>query len=1003
MTAPGTDMTIDQTILRWTGHRGFEATVSSLALDDKEILFQTRLRGLVDATYSKPGARRSLGFARLPVDLDEKQRYMIFCRGAEQVTTRASAVTHVLTGGPKLDAGVALGLADGWRGGSAFSGRAPELSGWQVPESESSGLPDRPAPDALPPLDVERLREIARLRLDDWKHQARHADFAMELTRLVEGLLRAGDDRLAVYECQSDPVVLLAAAREILRNYVSADWSFSTGESQEKPLFRITFLLPGTHAAAVGQYVELDREGADSPHWLDARKLVEAYRPRSTADWAEDLATAGVEDKTSLLEWVRTNPTPSRRQLEHQLVELPTLRVQLRTQSADIERLATQRQADETTMAGLRGEIDRQKVKLKDLQDECDGWRNTATRLQAENTLWADESKWLTDSSNPSKRKAANFQLLGSVAEILFGLRDRVALWETEKGQLADRRLRDASGFQVLGPVAEELVGLRARGARLDVETKWLLDLQARDIGLFQVLGPVAQVLFGLRDRVALWEAEAGRLGDRRLRDASGFQVLGPVAEELVGLRSDLVQWKAEAGWLVDRRPPAGTEFRLLQPTALELFGLRADRDQWQLEAGLLFARQRPAPTEFRMLGRAAQELFEKIDTLAQWENEAKLLNGRSKYDASQFTHLRRVADQLNRLRSGQAHLDARSELERWQTEQQWILQGMVANPEVFGPLQPVAAWVFRLMTEHEAAGKENQRLQQLTVELQYGQKDWYEYAVDLQERIKSLRWEVAALELAAARPEPSVHGDAIVDEPSSPVADGTGTVFREGAAGGAIELFEAWGIGEGEQPRRILEMFDGRADADPILLDAASRLRTELPEVLAQADWRGLADSAWHPDRLDSAFRQLVHLAFGTVASVDAEADRLLRESLRQTFRNTGPTHRKTAAKLYRLLVEIAQTQIWTETRSVANEWIGRLQNGTKPPDSWQQMDDEVKFRMPGVSGGKNKSTNQDANSTVARRSGFVAFVQKNGLGLTVLFLGSLVAVLVMVLMVTR
>jgi len=1040
MTTPAAETTIDQTILRWTGVRGFEATVSSLTLDDKEMLFQTRLRGLVDATYNKLGARRSLGFAKLPAELDDKQRSIIFCRGAEQLSTRTSAVVHVLTG-PALNAGVALGLGDRWGGGFDFPGKRPELSGWRVPESASPGLPG-PAPEVLPSLDSSELRKIAQGRLDEWKFQARHASFALELTRLVEGLLRAGNDRLAVYECQSDPVVLLAAAREILRTYASDDWSFSTGETEEKTLFRITFLLPQTRAAAVGQYVELDRNPADSQHWQDACRLVDAYQQRSTADWAEDLKTAGVEDRTSLLEWVRTNPAPSRKQLERQLVDMPGLRRQLREQNTKIGDLERLRQADEITLTGLREETRRQGDQLQELRTERDSWRTTATNLQNEIRRWTDESRWLT---GPTKRKVTDFQYLGAAAEMLFGLRDQVASWEAEAGLLAEKRSRNAADFWVLRHVAEELLGLRLSVARWEGEARWLREQRPRAIGEFQELGLVAQDLYGLRDQLVLWTDEARRLGDRRQRDAGAyqFQVLGPVAadlfelrgrvarweeeaawlldrqprdvasyqmlglaaHELAGLRATLERWTLESRWLADREPPATTEFQVLQPTAKELFGLRVDSQQWQLEAAWLYAQKRPEITEFRMLRRPAAELFQKRDELAdkrdelaEWELEAKLLAGRARREITDFVHLRKVAEALSRQRSGQAQLDARAELERWQIEQQWIIERRAGASDAFSVLKPVAAMVNGLISDYASARHENTKLIEANVELQHARGDWHEYAEDLRERLNQMK--VAALEQAKLPPpEPRVDDESPSYEDPVRADDEIGQTGRNGEPRDATDLFEAWGIGEDEQPRRLLAMFDGKEETDRIWLDTAAQLRAALPDVLAHADWRGLVRSGWQTGDLDSAFKHLVHLAFGTVASVDRESEGLLRESLRQTFRATKPADRRMATKLYGEFVGIAGSRVWSETRDVANWWLGRLQNGEAPPTTWEQMADEVNFKIPSSS--LVKVNKPDPVGTVVRRRDFVAFVQKRSIPLTLLALALVIALMAFVLVV--
>lgn len=281
--------TVDQVIFRYDlAARGFRPVAATLAPADLGFV-GTRFTALVDAAYRAEDVRAAptLSFAQVPDD--PHGRGMIICRAPDS-SGRLAAAAHVLIS-PKLAAGHALGLSSTW-------------SGWQL-----VGAPAQPAP-----IDLRILVATASEGLRHAQAAARAPECERELVVLVDALLRAGPGRLAVTGNGSDARVLLTGARAILRECLSPDWTFSSGEPAQKPGIRVTFLLPGGRATSEAR-ADLSVFDQTSEYLVAAAVLVTAFRNSANPKaWEEDLKSAGVSDRDSLLAWAgRALHRPRRR------------------------------------------------------------------------------------------------------------------------------------------------------------------------------------------------------------------------------------------------------------------------------------------------------------------------------------------------------------------------------------------------------------------------------------------------------------------------------------------------------------------------------------------------------------------------------------------------------------------------------------------------------------------------------------------------------------------
>jgi hypothetical protein len=279
---------IEQIVLRYDREeRGFRPVASTLSADDTTVA-TSRFLALANASYRTQdlSAARSLCFARLPDDRDG--RNMIVCRVPETSSGSVSAAAHVLIG-RQLNAQIALALSTTW-------------SGWELPTG-----PREP----LTPLGWSRLEGDVKTRNLRVQAEARAPEVEVELTRLVDALLRVGSGRLAVIGYRSDPAVLLAGAREILDDFVSDDWTFSTGEPAQKPGIRLTFMLPGGNVTS-DSHADLSVYDANSRTLISVAILVRAFMNSATRrTWSAERAELGIRDLDTLLEWAgRGAPSP---------------------------------------------------------------------------------------------------------------------------------------------------------------------------------------------------------------------------------------------------------------------------------------------------------------------------------------------------------------------------------------------------------------------------------------------------------------------------------------------------------------------------------------------------------------------------------------------------------------------------------------------------------------------------------------------------------------------
>lgn len=275
--------TVDQIIFRYdVNARAFRAVASTLPAGDLASI-GPHLTALADAPYRREDENTgpSLCFAQPPGLLDGHG--MIIFRVPERHAGRLAAAAHVLVG--KLTLGTALGLSAGW-------------PGWH-PTGASAEL----APVELAPIELTDLNETAQIGFKQANAASRALRPDQELIGLVEALLRAGPNRLAVVGYSQDPVVLLTGARAILGTWVTSNWSFSTGEPAQRPGVRITFLLPGGRVTS-NDHIDLRAFPPVSQYLGAAAVLVTAFRrSESRKAWEEETKAAGVTDLPSLLDW----------------------------------------------------------------------------------------------------------------------------------------------------------------------------------------------------------------------------------------------------------------------------------------------------------------------------------------------------------------------------------------------------------------------------------------------------------------------------------------------------------------------------------------------------------------------------------------------------------------------------------------------------------------------------------------------------------------------------
>ncbi|SNQ51839.1 hypothetical protein FRACA_830002 [Frankia canadensis] len=279
---------IDQVVLRYDREaRGFRPVASTLPADDRTAA-TSRFVALTNASYRTQDltAGRSLCFARVPDDQDG--RSMIICRAPETSSGSVAAAAHVLIG-RQLTAQIALALSTSW-------------SRWMLTAGGSG---------ALAPLGWTELEGDVKARNLQVQADSRAPELEAELTRLVDALLRVGSGRLAVIGYRSDPALLLAGAREILGDFGSDDWTFSTGEPAQKRGVRLTFMLRGGNVTS-DSYADLGGYDAGSPRLISAAVLVRAFmNSAALRTWAAERAELGIHDLDTLLDWAgRGAPSP---------------------------------------------------------------------------------------------------------------------------------------------------------------------------------------------------------------------------------------------------------------------------------------------------------------------------------------------------------------------------------------------------------------------------------------------------------------------------------------------------------------------------------------------------------------------------------------------------------------------------------------------------------------------------------------------------------------------
>uniref|UniRef100_UPI003703DB7D hypothetical protein n=2 Tax=Candidatus Frankia nodulisporulans TaxID=2060052 RepID=UPI003703DB7D len=316
---------VHQVILLYSRQAGgFRPAASTLPADDP-VFAGSQLTILADAAYRNQDAHvgSSFCYARTPDD-----RGMILHRFPDGDTDRLSAATHVLIG-DKVPAGMALGLASGWphwwRGG---------------PLGE------------LYPLDRHHLLEQAMEQLRLRQRTARSRTIEEELTRLIVALVDVRSAPLAITGHTHDPALLLIAARDILRDWASPDWSFSTGEPAQHSGVRITFLLPDGQPHSDG-YADLSRYLPHSPHLITLANLVRAYtNSPDPATWSTLLEKAGINTLDDLLSWAEGfTPTPGTEDLKRTLNDNHNHQITALKATAQSAQDALQREIAELTRA----------------------------------------------------------------------------------------------------------------------------------------------------------------------------------------------------------------------------------------------------------------------------------------------------------------------------------------------------------------------------------------------------------------------------------------------------------------------------------------------------------------------------------------------------------------------------------------------------------------------------------------------------------------------------
>jgi len=670
------DGLVDQALLRWDGRRGFGPVADSLRVAESEQLYQHRLLGVLDFQYRQADAPRSLCFTRLPAQIDDQQRGIVFCRAPGEVGGRVGTVVHALVG-RRIDAGVALGLGHDWRG--ARGGAAGY--GWLLPEPPGSMLADPEPPVSLGRLEASQLREIAWIRLADRKYEARRAAYEQELVRLVEGLLRAGNERLAIFGCGSDPVVLLAAAREILRNYVSADWSFSTGELTEKPLFRVTFMLPGTQVVTA-DYADLERDPSESSHLEDARRLVAAYREAESAGaWNEALTEAGVQDTATLLAWAATGTSSSRRARE----ELDRLRAESQSIQQDLQAALERSEGERVVLSeervvlseernGLAATVGERDTQLADLLAR---FRRETTELRSQlaerdreaHELLAQRDTALSQREADRERQLAElarFEALVAERETeVVGLRNGSAGRETAQAELDAERRRQLAELErfkaVVGKREEEIAKLRDEiGRRETVLADLGADRQRQSAHLAQLEALVPErdrEIASLRNELSEYQDQMRQLSQENLRLTSGLEAHRAMLtdqehglEDLVRARDRVAELERSLAGLredVDRRVRVADqrvvalELWIRETTSrheAEVASVEAEREQLRSRLELLAADRGAPPSDetqadagrrtaesdrLRLqLAATAQELKDAQDDVARLRDE---------------------------------------------------------------------------------------------------------------------------------------------------------------------------------------------------------------------------------------------------------------------------------------------------------------------------------------------------------------------------------------------
>ncbi|MCM3887429.1 cell envelope integrity protein TolA [Frankia sp. R82] len=314
---------VHQVILRYDREAGgFRPAASTLPPDDR-VFASSQLSTLADAAYRNQDAHVGSSFCYAKAS---DGRGLVLHRFPDAGPHRLSAATHVLVG--EVFAGIALGLASGWphwwRGG--------------------------PLP-TLYPLDRRHLLEQAEEQLRQQQLLARSRSIEEELTRLVAALVDVGSAPLAVTGHTHEPTLLLIAAREILREWASSDWSFSTGEPVQHSGVRITFMLPEGHTTSDG-YVDLSSYPHQSPQLINIANLVRAYvNSQDAAAWAALVRTAGIRTLDDLLSWAEGfAPEPDTEDLRRTLTDAHNQQVRaleaasqqaleaLRSQVAELEK-----------------------------------------------------------------------------------------------------------------------------------------------------------------------------------------------------------------------------------------------------------------------------------------------------------------------------------------------------------------------------------------------------------------------------------------------------------------------------------------------------------------------------------------------------------------------------------------------------------------------------------------------------------------------------------------